>query len=717
MKAAARMKSAHDRVPAASARVLQRQCACGGKASGGPCPKCEDEKRRGVLQRSAAHDRADGSVPPIVHEVLSEPGQPLDAGARAFFEPQFGTDFSGVRVHTGHKAAQSADAVNARAYTVGRHIFVRDREPGSVHGVERGLLAHELTHVVQQRNITEAGDVRIAAIEPCEREARAAAQGEIPGHVTPATAGGTPLQRAADGPDESLGFLDSRVADVVAAKAIGSDVAWAVLKEAIRGFVVETRGELAKGRGNRISARFRDLLTSPTDILAFSGGYRIGVLEGLVSPITDLWHLLKFSVETQLRMIRWVANEGADFFRDPAGFKQHALALLDSFDAVLQEAGDTVVRFLKNPIEGLKQIKGLLDAIMSAARSQARDIGQGVAEAVFQFLELPWHEFGQKIGYVIGAAVVQVLMLVFTKAIGNALSALGRMLATAGKWAVSEAAAALRLAGSLAGKLIEMLKALSGSVLKLFEGLAAKLIELFQRAKVFFESVVDGLQVGPKLAVEGGGSLPSNVLLAERIKPPTGGRTTLTAVEELTGKGTSRGGGTVTKEVKTVAEPEELLLSESELVEQPGVRVRKPTEIRQAEAAFGREFDVLQGQKYPANQVPIRDRAGKLRRLDSYDPVKGEIISRKSLEASNGQLADVDVDTAIGHFQEFPLKYRSGATIADVPSARKVGLAGQVLKGQYVLEVPVQRYPIPDNILREAANRGVLIRDINGKVY
>jgi hypothetical protein len=97
---------------------------------------------------------ADGSgmteAPPIVHEVLRSPGQPLDAATKAFFAPRFGHDFSHVRVHTDAAAAHSARAVDASAYTVGRDIvFASGKyEPGTDSG--RRLLAHELTHVAQQ---------------------------------------------------------------------------------------------------------------------------------------------------------------------------------------------------------------------------------------------------------------------------------------------------------------------------------------------------------------------------------------------------------------------------------------------------------------------------------------------------------------------------------------------------------------------------------------
>ena len=85
------------------------------------CAACEEEQK---LQKKDAGSSAPAlaEAPSSVHEVLRSPGQPLDAATRAFFEPRFGRDFSGVRMHTDAAAAQSARDVNARAYTVGRNI-------------------------------------------------------------------------------------------------------------------------------------------------------------------------------------------------------------------------------------------------------------------------------------------------------------------------------------------------------------------------------------------------------------------------------------------------------------------------------------------------------------------------------------------------------------------------------------------------------------------
>lgn len=87
-----------------------------------------------------------------VHDVISSSGKPLDPEVREDMEGRLGHDFTDVRVHDDGAAHESARAVNAHAYTVGSNIvFQRDTyDPSSTEG--KTMLAHELTHVVQQRN-------------------------------------------------------------------------------------------------------------------------------------------------------------------------------------------------------------------------------------------------------------------------------------------------------------------------------------------------------------------------------------------------------------------------------------------------------------------------------------------------------------------------------------------------------------------------------------
>lgn len=159
--------------------VLQRACACGNRTiAGSKCASCAKEKEE-TLQRSATDDQEIEGVPPIVHEVLRSSGEPLNASTRALMESSFAHDFSKVRIHRDAKAAESANAVNALAYTVGRDIAFRENlySPTTTEGQK--LLAHELTHVVQQGNKghSNVGALKIGSSDDAsERAADAAAQ-------------------------------------------------------------------------------------------------------------------------------------------------------------------------------------------------------------------------------------------------------------------------------------------------------------------------------------------------------------------------------------------------------------------------------------------------------------------------------------------------------------------------------------------------------------
>jgi hypothetical protein len=174
-------------------KVLQRKCACGGR-----CDECSRKKQLMGLQTKLkisepgdTYEReadrvADqvmtaqapsaltgappriqrlagqaagsaGAEPASVKRALAGSGRPLGPELRRDFEPRFGYDFSKVRLHTGAAAEHSAREVNAHAYTVGQDVVFGHGQyaPGTSAG--RRLLAHELTHVVQQSAATERG--------------------------------------------------------------------------------------------------------------------------------------------------------------------------------------------------------------------------------------------------------------------------------------------------------------------------------------------------------------------------------------------------------------------------------------------------------------------------------------------------------------------------------------------------------------------------------
>jgi hypothetical protein len=147
--------------------ILQRKCECGQHTlAGGECESCRKKREEtllkgapsgvaSTLQRAAVNSTPApvGVVPPAVHNVLSSPGRPLDRSTRSLMESRFGHDFSQVRVHSDPQAAESASAVQARAYTVGEHVVFGAGKYAPDTTAGKHLLAHELTHTIQQHGM------------------------------------------------------------------------------------------------------------------------------------------------------------------------------------------------------------------------------------------------------------------------------------------------------------------------------------------------------------------------------------------------------------------------------------------------------------------------------------------------------------------------------------------------------------------------------------
>jgi len=124
----------------------QRKCAACA-AGGAPCDECAHEEEEKVQRKEDGGGAASVSGPSPVPE---SGGRPLPTPARSFFESRFGRDFGDVRVHTGSSADTSARSIQALAYTHGRDIVFRGDQYAPESAAGRRLLAHELTHVVQQ---------------------------------------------------------------------------------------------------------------------------------------------------------------------------------------------------------------------------------------------------------------------------------------------------------------------------------------------------------------------------------------------------------------------------------------------------------------------------------------------------------------------------------------------------------------------------------------
>ncbi|MEN8228454.1 MAG: DUF4157 domain-containing protein [Bacteroidota bacterium] len=115
------------------------------------CSECEEEEkaqRKEKIPGGNSHE-----APSIVHDAIESGGKSIDKGTRTDMEYRMGYDFSKVRIHTGSLATKSADSINALAYTSGNHIVFNNGQyaPNTSNG--KRLLAHELTHIVQQNGI------------------------------------------------------------------------------------------------------------------------------------------------------------------------------------------------------------------------------------------------------------------------------------------------------------------------------------------------------------------------------------------------------------------------------------------------------------------------------------------------------------------------------------------------------------------------------------
>ncbi len=154
--------------------LIQRKASC---SCGGTCPRCRSSNLR-ISQPGDRHekeaDRVANRVLRMANPVRSAPaayaesrssargdlsdnsassGHPLSSSLRSFFEPRFGYDLSGVRLHRDSQAARSAQGFDARAYTVGRDITFASGEYSPETSSGRLLIAHELTHTIQQGGV------------------------------------------------------------------------------------------------------------------------------------------------------------------------------------------------------------------------------------------------------------------------------------------------------------------------------------------------------------------------------------------------------------------------------------------------------------------------------------------------------------------------------------------------------------------------------------
>jgi hypothetical protein len=223
----------------APAAILQRKCACGGNP--GPSGECEECRKKrlagpgkgiGMQAKLAVNQPGDRwereadqmaenvvarrpampvqpaptqihrvetsssavEAPASVQDGLKSPGQPLDSGTRALMGSHFGYDFGSVRVHADRRAAEAAQDVNALAFTVGQDLVFAPGQYAPQTQSGQKLLAHELTHVIQQSQPSIGGTLQRQA-SPIDAAAQAIIDAAADGSVAMATRAPDVVQR------------------------------------------------------------------------------------------------------------------------------------------------------------------------------------------------------------------------------------------------------------------------------------------------------------------------------------------------------------------------------------------------------------------------------------------------------------------------------------------------------------------------------------------
>ena len=201
------------------------------------CKHCEEEEKQ--IHRKPANPSAPDVDEPFENYVSSLHGRGavLSQAARNFFEPRFERDFSGVRIHTGTDAAQSAERINALAYTTGNNIVFNtgQYQPGSEIG--QRLLAHELTHVAQQQSAVPTNEVQ-------RTTARQVACAAGPFTSNGGTVVADPVAFITEAETRASELIGAAIDELVFAQgqiASGSEPGWPVIGDAL-GFALTLMG-------------------------------------------------------------------------------------------------------------------------------------------------------------------------------------------------------------------------------------------------------------------------------------------------------------------------------------------------------------------------------------------------------------------------------------------------------------------------------------------
>jgi hypothetical protein len=458
-------------------------------------------------------------------------GAPLPDDVRTDMEERFRTSFGGVRVHDGPTAHALAASLNAEALTHGSDVVFGDGRfaPKSAEG--RRLLAHELAHVVQQRRGGAAPSLERGSLH--EVAADRAATETMSGVGPIAVQGGTGVgvaraesEAEPGGGDDAVAAMLNRIRrSVVDAIIAGAGYAGGpgdvLVAKAIEGLFDQMFTELwVEGKGKTLLFNLASL--GPSGIAKAFGGYQLGILEGLASPLSDVLGTAVFGESAA--HLSWTLLSSAYNHADEIG--PELRDVIAKSQALAKGAATALDKFTHDP-NALQALLSLSEAADKFAQQKAYELGQAGASKVISVLEAPWsapeeaspapefsrwtaaawvqsklgtaHDWlvqspgtkiGEAAGYAVGWVAIQVILLAVSTGVSGALKAAGSGLAKLGTVVARVspvAGAALTRSGEFVILLGETAR-LIGEALNALKGTA------LQALRTFLAPVLDPLQ-------------------------------------------------------------------------------------------------------------------------------------------------------------------------------------------------------------------------------
>ncbi len=496
------------------------------------CSNCEEDELRihparrtnqVALQTRRASSETKG-INAALHsgiKSLRGNGHPLPHSQRAFFEPRFHRDFADVRVHTGPKAVSLTQTLNARAFTVGQDIVFSSNEYAPATPSGQKLLAHELTHVVQQSgakaisrtetsnppyasdsaprisslsNLTVPGSDGVAARQVQEERPWYAPVADV---VLEAQA----VLKALTDPKYFLGMIWLRLSKTLKLKLIDKAIDAALfLVDVFPGrFLIGGIWKFVevglKAFYGRLKSAAEDVKINAMDKLAliiagqdkaFILAYLKGILTGFfidgalgifyairdfIKALGKLWDFLKGIGEA-------IGSFPDEIERLIQGFKNLGADLLANIGPVIED--------LRKFITDRKQGVAFVSGIVAKGESIAKQTGEKMADSLLNFFSKPEAsaQIGETVGNIIGQVLWEVVFAILTGGAGLAV--------TGAKLALKEAVTILaKIVGKIAGsilKLVEMIRVVFG-----------KVVDVVKQAFTFFKGKLG--ELGGKLGV------------------------------------------------------------------------------------------------------------------------------------------------------------------------------------------------------------------------